>query len=227
MKKTIVVVMFILIGSTLAYCFVGSPTYSWHQKMTVEVQVDKQVYAGASVMRVRWRKNDPIGAVNGPEWISGVQGEAPIVELPKRGMLFALLSDSSNTSYAADVATQIISGRKGWARGNEEFAAVQEARGQTLNIPPDRYPFMVTFSDINDPQTVQKVDPDNLAAMFGPGVSLKRMTLEITDEPVTEGKIERVLPCLRSGKACVPLNKDLPYGHPMRNILNNAFWRPK
>ncbi|MDR4487062.1 MAG: hypothetical protein R3B83_06000 [Nitrospirales bacterium] len=30
-----------------------------------------------------------------------------------------------------------------------------------------------------------------LAATFGPGVSLKRLTLEITDEPVTEGKIEQ------------------------------------
>ena len=81
--------------------------------------------------------------------------------------------------------------------------------------------------DINDPNSVIEVDPDNLAATLGPGVSLKRIMLEITDEPVTEGKIEQILPCLRSGKACVPLNKDLPYGHPMRNILNNAFWRPK
>ncbi|MCA9423137.1 MAG: hypothetical protein KC592_19110 [Nitrospira sp.] len=96
-----------------------------------------------------------------------------------------------------------------------------------MTIPHDRYPLLVTFSDITDPKTVQQVDPTNQAATFGPGVVLKRITLEITDEPVTEGKIEQILPCLRSGKACVPLNKDLPYGHPMRNILNNAFWRPK
>jgi hypothetical protein len=85
----------------------------------------------------------------------------------------------------------------------------------------------VTFTDIIYPTTVKQVNPTNLVASFGPGVSLKRITLEITDEPVTEGKIEQILPCLRSGKACVPLNKDLPYGHPMRNILNNAFWRLK
>ena len=40
---------------------------------------------------------------------------------------------------------------------------------------------------------VRAWDPDNLAGTFGPGVLLKRITLEITDEPVTKGKIERVL----------------------------------
>ncbi|MCA9468988.1 MAG: hypothetical protein KC643_26590, partial [Nitrospira sp.] len=47
--------------------------------------------------------------------------------------------------------------------------------------------------DLTDPKTVQKVDPENLAATFGPGVELKRITLEITDEPVTEGKVESLL----------------------------------
>jgi hypothetical protein len=225
MKKAIGVVLLVLVGSTLAYCFVGLPTYSWHQKMIVEVQVDEQVYAGSSVIRVRWRKNDPIGAVNGPDWISGVQGEVPIVELPKRGMLFALLSDSSNSSYAADLATQILSGRNGWARGNEEFAVVQEAQGQTLTIPPDRYPFMVTFTDITDPTTVKQVDPTNLAATFGPGVSLKRITLAITDEPVTEGKIEQVLGWWNNLTVPIGGKENRKYGDPLYGIGKWNFVR--
>ena len=108
----------------------------------------------------------------------------------------------------------------GWAQAIQKVREIRE-------LDPKDYPLLVTFTDITDPTTVKQVNPTNLAATFGPGVSLKRITLEITDEPVTEGKIEQVLPCLRSGKACVPLNKDLPYGHPMRNILNNALWRPK
>jgi hypothetical protein len=53
---------------------------------------------------------------------------------------------------------------------------------------------LVTFVDINDPTTVQRVDPDNLAATFGPGVSLKRITLEITDEKVMAGGIRKIVP---------------------------------
>lgn len=52
---------------------------------------------------------------------------------------------------------------------------------------------LVTFSDINDPKTVQKVDPSNFPASFGSGVKLRRVTLTITDEEVTTGKIESVL----------------------------------
>jgi len=52
---------------------------------------------------------------------------------------------------------------------------------------------MVTFDDITDPATVRRVDPADLAASFGPGVSLKAVTLEITRAPVTEGRVEAVL----------------------------------
>lgn len=34
------------------------------------------------------------------------------------------------------------------------------------------------------------MDPENLAAVFGEGVRLKAMTLEITEHAVTEGRVE-------------------------------------
>lgn len=76
------------------------------------------------------------------------------------------------------------------------------------DIPRSHYPLLVTFTDTADPTTVREVDPDNLGTTFGSGVSLKRITLEITDEPVTEGKIESVLGWL-----------DDP------NVLKNPGWR--
>lgn len=145
-----------------------------------------------------WRKNDPIGAANGPEWPGGIRGEAPYVEVPGRGVLFGLISFAGNSSYAADVATQVMTGQKGWARGTEEFSLAKAAKGQTLTIPPDRYPLLVTFGDITDPTTVRQVDLANLAAAFGPEVSLKRIRLEIPDEPMTEGKIESALGWLKT-----------------------------
>ncbi|MCP4095679.1 MAG: hypothetical protein GY748_05500, partial [Planctomycetaceae bacterium] len=61
-------------------------------------------------------------------------------------------------------------------------------------VPDHRYfPLLVTFTDINDPASVKKIDPDDLAASFGPGYSLKSVTLEITGEPVTQGVVEKVL----------------------------------
>lgn len=45
----------------------------------------------------------------------------------------------------------------------------------------------MTFGEINDPTSVQWVDPDNLASSFGPGVSLKAVTLALTEEAAVEG----------------------------------------
>jgi hypothetical protein len=46
---------------------------------------------------------------------------------------------------------------------------------------------LVRFRDVRDPKTVEKVDPDDLAASFGPGVVLRRITVQLTDDPVTTG----------------------------------------
>ncbi|WP_417415418.1 hypothetical protein [Hoeflea sp.] len=60
-------------------------------------------------------------------------------------------------------------------------------------LSPKQYPLLVTFADINDPASVALVDPDDLAASFGPGYALSSITLAITDEPVTKGRVEAVL----------------------------------
>jgi hypothetical protein len=78
------------------------------------------------------------------------------------------------------------------ARREESLKFIQSKR-EIRNVPPNAYPLLVTFTDINDPKSVLEVKPDNLAASFGVGYSLKSITLEITDEPVTEGKVEGVL----------------------------------
>ena len=51
---------------------------------------------------------------------------------------------------------------------------------------------MVRFSDIADPRTVEKVDPEDLVAAFGQGVKLRRVIVQLTDEPVTTGIEKRL-----------------------------------
>ncbi len=62
--------------------------------------------------------------------------------------------------------------------------------GQTepVTLTGDLIPMLVTFDDITKPQTVREVDPEDLTAVFGEGVRLKAVTLE-----VTEGRVEGVL----------------------------------
>lgn len=200
--------------STLAYCTVLWPKYRWHQKMTIEVEQDGQLYKGSSVTSVYWKKNDSIGAMHGPAWLSGVRGEAVVVELPGKRYLFALLSYSGNTEFTAHLATRVMANEtKHRVWGKKPFKAVLAQKGKSpLIVPLANYPLLVTFKDVRDPASVQKVNPLHLAASFGKGVTLKNITLEITDEPVKYGNAEGVLSWLKefkkngfrlNGKKCI------------------------
>jgi hypothetical protein len=52
---------------------------------------------------------------------------------------------------------------------------------------------MVRFRDLSDPTTAEFVPPHDLASAFGPGVSLKRIALQMVDEPVSN-EIPKRLP---------------------------------
>ena len=67
---------------------------------------------------------------------------------------------------------------------------------QPLPITTADLPDLVTFADVNNPKSVVLVDPDNLGATLGPGVSWGSMTLQATDKPLTKG-IGEHLPWLR------------------------------
>lgn len=71
------------------------------------------------------------------------------------------------------------------------MAKLIEKRG-AIDILPEDLPFLVTFADVQNPQSVQAVDPNNLAEILGPGFAWRSMTLEITDEPLTTGIDERL-----------------------------------
>jgi hypothetical protein len=191
MKKIILIGVLVLTGVSLGYCYFGFNQYTWHQKMTVEVEVDGQLYAGASVVKVTVKDSEPLTKQLGYPLKFGAKGEAAYVELPGSRYLFALLDGGAPDSGPQTNALNIFKDQLP-RKGMERFAILSKSRFKT-DIPLSHYPLLVAFMDINDPNSVREVDPENLAATFGPGVSLKRITLEITDEPVTEGKIESVL----------------------------------
>lgn len=87
-------------------------------------------------------------------------------------------------------------------RIRDRFAAMLERRGLyelPVRFAGSRYiegsparPTLVRFGDIADPTTVAKVDPEDLAASFGTGVKLRRITVQLTDDPVTTGIEKRL-----------------------------------
>lgn len=159
-------------------------TWQWNQKLTVEVVTPEGVRVGSAITSVRWQEKNSSGNYPG-----SYRGEATVVDLGQGRFLFALLSEE--TRYLALRTFADVLGEK--AQISEVgFEAMADTKGMR-EVPRENYPLLVTFHDINDPTTVTHVDPDDLAASFGPGVSLKRIALTITDEPGTGGEVEKLL----------------------------------
>ena len=190
MKKKIgclPVVLFISLISFGLFKF-QYPTYDWHQKLTVTVDTPDGEIAGSSVVFVEW--DTIIKILPDAKGISGtVRGEAAVVDLgeseTRPRYMFALIRN------AKAIALDTFSPEVGpW---HPRVSKVEDSEGVVLPVPRKFYPLLVTFNDINKPVGVKAVNPNDLAATFGEGYSLKSITLEITDEPVTEGEVKKVL----------------------------------
>lgn len=165
----------------------GCGTYSWNEKITVIVQTPDGEKSGSSVTKFSGTYGYSLGAGEGLS--VRLQGEATVVELGHGKYLFALMERTGGSFAWGAVEDQLP------PTGTEaKMAKLQSLVGQKIELQPKFYPMLVTFGNINDPKSVKEVKPDDLAATFGSGTSLKSITLEITDEPVTEGVVEKVLP---------------------------------
>ena len=179
-RRALAGVALVLAGFGLAGCWLFPA--EWNEKLTVTVSTPHGDVSGSSV---RWKQlyEDPVLGNAQPD----MRGEAVVVEVAEGRYLFALIQ--RNRPQAELMFFPGEAPLKSTYKLNRR-------KGDVLDVPRDMYPMLVTFGNLNDPASVQEVDPSNLAATFGPGYALKAITLEITDEPVTEGVVEKVLPWL-------------------------------
>ena len=176
------------------YLDIKYPTYSWRQKLTIEVETPQGIVSGSSVVSVKWEtvRSKPLTTAPGASF--SIKGEATAVALPNGRYLFALLKGAEVFALHRFAEDKILHQYPhNWERYLPAAADIAKHKGETRILQMPNYPMLVTFGDINDPTSVKKVDPANLAEQFGPGVSLKSITMTITNEPVTTGKLEDVL----------------------------------
>jgi hypothetical protein len=172
----------ITIVAVVLLAFYLRPDDQWHQKITMTVETPTGDITGSSVQG-GFVKNTSRGPT------TYLFGEVPFVEVTPGRYLFAILRRPNAIFFSQRAPVKDVN----------ELLGLREQR----EIPPSEYPLLLTFRKMGDPKSAERVDPNDLAASFGPGVRLKSMTIEVTDEPVTRGKIERVLPCLNRKPDCV------------------------
>ena len=185
--------------AAMGICLAGcGRTETYRYKLTLAVDTPGGVKRGSSVVEVLFYD------VSFPErgTMHKLRGEALYLDLgPGARPLIALLTSHrqpKNTKNYADFTKRIRWSLDAGPGDNilaelygprsadfmDNIARIGHTRG-VHGITPGDLPDLVTFADINDPRSVIAVDPNNLQAVLGTGITWNEITLESTDEQVT------------------------------------------
>lgn len=237
MKKSswikIVGLAILLIAGTAIAADVTSVYVSgvWRYKMTVEVETPEGLKTGSAVHEVSNSASD-LKFMDFPESSNApkFKGEAVAIDLGKRGTVFAILPTDP---YYMFIHTYW--GNKGGATTVEGIHFFNSLKiGDERNLPANDYPWFVMFKDIKEPKTVMlikgmKFDADKqeyvlvdqFREMYGAGVKIKSIKLEITKEPVT-WNIEKQLTWLPARYKGTLDGKFAGGGPELANILHSG-----
>lgn len=162
----------------------------WHQKLTVTVATPQGDVVGSSVTEVELTlREEALWMTTGYDYKINHRGEAVVVEVQPGKYLFAVLEQKQQL-----LALKVIAGDRAWGQPTKADREKVKTHLGPVSLGSSDYPLLVMFTNINDPKSVQEVKPAKLADRFGAGYALKSVTLEITDEAVTSGVVEKVIP---------------------------------
>lgn len=193
----------------LSGCGDRFPDYRY--KMTVVVATPEGERSFSSVREVRQEERFSVLDSSGRTVWTELTGEAVIMDLPGRRTVYALLDKPDRSEYAEHIAGAALLPMVRRPKRDPRFddltskpgeyldrqAAEQQAMVKTvgprelprirtvnslgvpLNEPLDLWPMLVTFDDPADPTTVREVTPES--------IGVRRIMIEITDEPISEG----------------------------------------
>jgi hypothetical protein len=193
----------VALAAVVGYYF-AYPTLSYRVRLTIEVDQRGERKVGSSVVEISEVHFPTFWGLmnNGVEFHA--RGEAAFLDLGEGNNLIALLGlgggsddDIVTISLRTFVDDAYLKnpdyGKLGFA-----YRTLAALTGKPRELGPKFTPTLARFRDLTDPKTIEAVDPANLAASYGPGVSFLRATLEITYNSVTSGVIEKRLPWLHA-----------------------------
>jgi hypothetical protein len=163
-------------------------------RLTVIVETPQGIRTGSSIYEVTAaRTGGTLPEEAKRDW--SVRGEAVAVDLPDGRTLFALLKTGAHFGDMAGLSMSTL--YPAFAQEGYDVVGVAKklasgAYPGPAEVDPDDYPILVTFDDVNDPQSVRQVAPGQLPTVFGRGVSLRTITVEVTHKAVTAGIREKL-----------------------------------
>ena len=181
-------VMGVLAGAAvLGGCGVLGGEKSYRFRMTVEVETPQGLRTGSSVMEITSYKRMKLTS---EEHAGGgsFRGEAVVVDRAD-GPLFVLLKNDGAGQPLDTRVTAALAAEPSFRTVEDYVAAVGKLGGMfssaRAELPRADWPLMVRFRDIDDPKSVEQVDPEV--------IGMKRIVVETTSDEVTTGIEKRLV----------------------------------
>lgn len=197
-------------------------------KMTVTISTPDGDKVGSAVKEAVKQTEKSILPEQGGTKYGIKKGEAVLVDLGPRGIIFALQS----REYEAETSFKLFEKSPSFPR--------------EITLLPEQYPKFVFFEDLQSPSTVslaymvQKYNDvndkgqflarkcchitNNLELLFGKGVAIKSITLEKTTDPVT-WNIDRVLPWVHAVKMSLLNGNHITTGPSLYDRLDGSYFQ--
>lgn len=195
-----------IIGATIvgiySYLLLAYPSVTIRYRLTLVVEADGKEHVGSGVLEVKYATISTLLRNHGGDVGTSYRGEAVAVDIPNRGTLFVLMENSGDTSVEGlrSRPPEMVLLAYGFPYGHlgrasrENFNRVKDLSGER-ELKLNALPMLVRFRNIDDPSSVEQVDPRDLSARFGPKAYIKRAFIAITRDPLTTG-IDQRLPWL-------------------------------
>jgi hypothetical protein len=152
-------------------------------KMAVTVETPEGLKTGTAVREAGRYTEPSILPDQGGTSYNVTKGEAVVVDLGKRGVLFVLLEGEWEAKAVFRELSKLS--------GKEAIELSQSSeKGR-----PFRSAY---FKNLSDPTSVRIVNTLKLENEFGDGVNVSSFILKFTDDPVTQGVVDKYLPWLDS-----------------------------
>ena len=207
------------VGLSISACAVAGssaeyPSATIRYKMTVEVETPEGIKTGSAVREISMVSRPMRMGDRNDTHVKLNKGEAVVVDLGQRGVLFALMGKGADPVW-----TLLNAFPSPCAEGAVSRCSVKHYSslkwGARAQLFERHYPMFVTFEDLNDPKSVKGIleikscpdpatgipdnsrciDKNHFEERFGQGVHLRSVVVEVTQAPVSS-VIDKWLPWL-------------------------------
>jgi hypothetical protein len=201
-KKFFVICLLVVLCGYGAYS-VLLPTYYIRYRLSLDVEVGGKVQTSSSVIEISYQiLPDGLAYAGGPggAFHGFMHGAALTIDLGEKGLLFLLNTrPEACVPIAGNCRLSRPEGEALWTlplvaygfpgedlpSAMAKYLAQLRMKQGPIDVPIESLPMFVRFRDLSSLQTVEEIDPRDLAATFGPDVRLVRARLELTRDPIT------------------------------------------